>query len=70
MKVLRLSGSLVDDVLGRDHRPLDDEDVEPGVEGELVVAGDPLGGQEAAATALALISETRRPISSGLIGSA
>ena len=36
------------DVLGRDHRALDDEDVEPGLERDLVVLAHPLRRQRAA----------------------
>ena len=32
-------------MLGRDHGPLDDQQVEPRLEGDLVVLGDPLGGE-------------------------
>ena len=49
MNSFRLSGSVCGgDVLGRDHRPLDHEDVEPGLESGLVVLGHLLGGEGAA----------------------
>ena len=46
MNSFRFSGSdLRGDVLGRDHGALDDEDVEAGLERDLVVVGHPLRGQ-------------------------
>jgi hypothetical protein len=57
-------------VLGRDHRALDHEDVEPALQRGLDVALDVLRGELAAArTPPSLISLTRWVMSSGLTGS-
>ena len=59
------------DVLGADDRALDHQDVELGVEHQLLVLLDPLGRERGAGDhrSPSLISRIRRPISSSLTGS-